>query len=148
MDLTVSVDNSILNVRVAVVIRTAKGFVLEKSKGGYLFLVGGRIKIGETSEQAAVREIMEELGIAVQNLKLKALLENFYRNDNPNSSKANTNIHEICFVYSGSIAAPITSSDTIGEFSPAELQQMNVKPEIMKKVLESKGDDVLHLVCS
>ena len=60
MDLTLPIEDKILNIRVAVILKTKIGYVLEKSKNGYFFVLGGRIKINESSEQAARREVFEE----------------------------------------------------------------------------------------
>lgn len=44
-DLTVLVDNIILNVRAAILIETPSGFIFEKSKDDFLFVTGGRIHV-------------------------------------------------------------------------------------------------------
>ena len=53
-DLSLNVDDFYLNIRVAIIARTKNGFILEKKKTSeYYFLIGGRMKINESSLEAA-----------------------------------------------------------------------------------------------
>jgi 8-oxo-dGTP pyrophosphatase MutT (NUDIX family) len=91
-DLTIFVNNIKLNIRVAVIIETDEGYIFEKyPKWNYYFIVGGRIKINETSLETAQREIYEELGIRLENFSLKTIAENFFEENN-------TKYQEICFI--------------------------------------------------
>jgi len=56
--------------------------------------LGGGVELGETSEQAIVREIREELGAEVQDLKLLGVLENLFKLEGRQQ-------HEVVFVYDG-----------------------------------------------
>lgn len=58
----------------------------------YLLPIGGGIEFGETSAQAAQREVMEEIGAEIYDLRLLGVLENLF-SFNGNSG------HEIVFVY-------------------------------------------------
>jgi 8-oxo-dGTP pyrophosphatase MutT (NUDIX family) len=61
--------------------------------------LGGGIDFGERSEQAMVREIQEELGAAVQGLKLLGILESVFDcHGKPG--------HEIVFVYDAVFSDP------------------------------------------
>lgn len=63
----------------------------------YLTPIGGGIEFGETSEQAARREIREEIGTEIDSLTLLGVLENLFTFE----GKAG---HEIVFVYEASFA--------------------------------------------
>lgn len=54
--------------------------------------VGGSLQFGETSEQAVRRELREELGVEVRDLRLLGVLENIFTCDGEAA-------HEIVFVY-------------------------------------------------
>ena len=54
--------------------------------------LGGGIEFGETSRAAIVREIKEEIGAAVENLRLVGVLENIFVYEGQHG-------HEIVFVY-------------------------------------------------
>ena len=56
--------------------------------------LGGGIELGETSEQTIVREIREELGAEVRDLKLLGVLENLFE-------LKGRQRHEVVFVYDG-----------------------------------------------
>jgi 8-oxo-dGTP pyrophosphatase MutT (NUDIX family) len=67
-----------LNIRSAVIIETENGYISDQDRlDGFYYAVGGRIKINETSEEAAKREIYEEIEIMVKDIKLKAIMESF-----------------------------------------------------------------------
>ena len=56
--------------------------------------LGGQVEAGETSAQAVVREIREELGCAATDLRLLGVLENIFEYQGRPG-------HEIVFVYDG-----------------------------------------------
>ncbi|MBC7854909.1 MAG: NUDIX domain-containing protein [Pirellulaceae bacterium] len=56
--------------------------------------LGGGIELGETSEQTIVRELREELGAEVRDLKLLGVLENLFELEGRQQ-------HEVVFVYDG-----------------------------------------------
>ena len=84
-----------LNTRVAIVIENNGRYLLENLEGyDYYNLPGGRVKLGETTPKAIVRELKEELDLDLSgvNLKLILIAENlFYHNG--------FNYHEFDFVY-------------------------------------------------
>jgi ADP-ribose pyrophosphatase YjhB (NUDIX family) len=59
--------------------------------------LGGGVEVGETSEQTIVREILEELGAGVRDLKLLGVLENIFELEGSPR-------HEVVFVYDGRLA--------------------------------------------
>lgn len=56
--------------------------------------VGGRVEFGESSEQAVIREVHEELDAEVTDVRLLGVLENLFTFDGDDG-------HEIVFVYDG-----------------------------------------------
>lgn len=61
--------------------------------------VGGRVEFGETSRQAIIREVREELGAEILDLELLGVLENLFTFDGGKG-------HEIVFVYDARFAEP------------------------------------------
>lgn len=57
--------------------------VRHKYDDGLFYIPGGGVKKGETMEQAAIREVKEECGVDVGNLKILSVYSNFteYKND-------------------------------------------------------------------
>jgi 8-oxo-dGTP pyrophosphatase MutT (NUDIX family) len=56
--------------------------------------LGGGVELGESSEQTIVREIREEIGAEVRDLKLLRVLENLFELEGRQQ-------HEVVFVYDG-----------------------------------------------
>ena len=59
--------------------------------------VGGRVEFGETSTEAVIREVREELSVEIADLKLLGVLENIFEFDGGDG-------HEIVFVYDARFA--------------------------------------------
>ena len=92
-NLTFDIENKRLNIRVAAFITCDEKVLLSKNpKDDYLSLPGGRVQLGESTEEAIKREIKEELGIHIKNAKLTVISENFYIHKD-------LNIHEFLFIY-------------------------------------------------
>ena len=95
-DLNIIVDGFRLNIRVGVIFKYQEKVLIEvrKDRIGNSVIPGGRIKIGEKSCDALIREIKEELNINLSKDKLKYIntLEYFYEFDN-------CKVHEIFFIY-------------------------------------------------
>ena len=90
------VDEYKLNIRVGVILKYQGKVLIEirKDRIGNSVIPGGRLKIGERSSDALVREMKEEMGITFDKNKLIYLntIEEFFVFDN-------TKFHEIFFVY-------------------------------------------------
>ena len=69
----------------------------EIEKSQYLYSVGGRIKFGETAEEAVVREVFEETGVKLEIERLGFVHENYFLGDSP--AKLGKLIYEISFFY-------------------------------------------------
>ena len=93
MDLSVVLNNQKLNIRAcAIIIHDNKLLVHNNVNESHVALVGGRVKIGESSEQTLKREIMEEMGKEIEILEYVSTIENFFEADD-------MPYHEIMFVY-------------------------------------------------
>lgn len=67
--------------------------------------LGGGVELGETSEQAIVREIREEIGAEVRDLKLLGVLENLFELEGEQRQ-------EVVFVYDGQFADRLLYEET------------------------------------
>lgn len=93
MDLSVVLNNQKLNIRAcAIIIHDNKLLVHNNVNESHVALVGGRVKIGESSEQTLKREIMEEMGKEIEIIEYVSTIENFFEADD-------MPYHEIMFVY-------------------------------------------------
>lgn len=93
MDITIDVGDYKLNVRTSAIIIHEGKVLLHKNKreDHYAFL-GGRVGIGEDSETAAKREVMEELGKEIEITGNVATVENFFE-------MKGSKFHEILFAH-------------------------------------------------
>jgi 8-oxo-dGTP pyrophosphatase MutT (NUDIX family) len=140
MDLSLKAGDVILNVRVACIIRTANGFLFESSPN-CTFLVGGRVMANETSLNAALREIKEEIGVEVKDATLVALLENFY-----NSIAKEGKVHELCFVYKIDPVFNGPIPEGFVEIQAADLDKFDVRPQAIVDLLKKKDSGFQHMV--
>lgn len=93
MDITIDVDDYKLNVRAAgVMIHNGKVLVHKNVNSDYYALIGGRVEIGESSEDTIKREIKEELGKDIKITEYISTIENFFE-------IKGSKYHEIMFVY-------------------------------------------------
>lgn len=139
MDLTIPFGDTTLNVRVAVLVKRGDGLVFEKSKKGYYFPVGGRVKVGENSEEAAKREVFEELGVVIDNLEQRGVVELFFARDG-------SPVQEICFVYSASVADDLELTEDFTVFTLEEIDNIDFRPKIIKEVMKARSGTILHLI--
>lgn len=95
MDLTFHTPEGRFNYRVgAVILRNSAVLLMHNEKEAYYYTVGGRVQYGETSQQALIREIREELGIEMQIVRPLCFHETFY--DEPCTGEF---FHEIAVYY-------------------------------------------------
>lgn len=93
MDITVDIKNYKLNIRAcAVIIHDSKILVHKNINSDHYALIGGRVKIGENSENTVKREIFEELGKEIVVEHYIATIENFFE-------MKGCKYHEILFIY-------------------------------------------------
>lgn len=93
MDITIDVENYILNVRAAgVIIHNNKILAHRNINSNHYALVGGRVQIGEDSETTVKREIEEELGKEVKITGYISTIENLFE-------MKGSKYHEILFVH-------------------------------------------------
>ena len=83
-DLCVPCGDGLLNVRVgAIIIKDERALMVKSKFGDYCYSVGGRIRFGETAEQAVVREVFEETGVKMTVDRLGYVSEVYFYNDSP-----------------------------------------------------------------
>lgn len=116
-------------------------------------LPGGHIKIGETSENALVREIMEEIGVRIKCTRLLWSEECFWE---WNGKQA----HTICFYYriefcdksdiseNGFVPQKDNCNVVIGWLPVGELRNVNIYPEFLKEEIYHLNEPIKHFISS
>ncbi len=97
-DMCVPCQDGIVNIRVGgIIMRDGRLLMVGNERSDYLYSVGGRIKFGETTEEAIVREVLEETGVKMEIDRLGFVHENYFYGDAPtNLGKL---IYEISFFF-------------------------------------------------
>lgn len=94
-DLSIIIDGIKFNVRVGLLIKRRSDILIEcNSDYDFVVLPGGRVKTLESSKDALIREINEEMKIDLTNYNLEFICidENFFELDN-------IKYHELYFIY-------------------------------------------------
>lgn len=97
-DLCIPVGDGVVNIRVgAIIMKDGKFLMAGNERFDHLYSVGGRIKFGETAEEAVIREVFEETGVKMEIDRLGFVHENFFRGTtNANDGKV---FYEISFFF-------------------------------------------------
>ena len=152
-DMCVACDDGILNIRVgAIIMKDGKILMVGNESANYLYSVGGRIKFGETAEEAIVREVFEETGVSMEIDRLGFVHENYFYGDAP--SNLGKLIYEISFFFYMKVPsdfAPISESFT-EDNSKEHLkwvsldEDIKMYPEFFRKELKNPTDTVKHFI--
>ncbi|HAA99981.1 MAG TPA: DNA mismatch repair protein MutT [Ruminococcaceae bacterium] len=95
MDISFNQENQKFNYRVcAMIISGNRILAMHDERSPYFYLPGGRVKMGETAEQAVVREIWEELGVTLKIARPLWLNQAFFTED-----VDGIRYHELCIYF-------------------------------------------------
>lgn len=95
MDISFKTNDGKFNYRVcAIMIIDDKILAMRDERSPYFYLPGGRVKMGETAEDAIIREIREELDITPKIVRPLWLNQAFFTED-----VDNLNYHELCIYF-------------------------------------------------
>lgn len=141
----ISSNKTKFNFRVACIIEKDGNVLLHKQKkDSFWNLLGGRVKYGETCEEALRRELREETGCDCSNTQLVHVCENFFE-------FKETIFHEILVIFRTELLDDI-NSDNIEEkieinwFPKSELDSVVVKPKFAKKIMIERNEHIGWLV--
>ncbi len=99
-----AIDRSVIRVKAMIVLPSADGAAhlvsvnqpSAENPEGFHRLIGGSVELGERHEDAIVREVHEELGATIVDLRLLDVVQNIFSFNGELG-------HEIVFVYTGSL---------------------------------------------
>ena len=92
-DLAIKMDGYKLNIRsVGIIIHNGKVLLHKRKSADYYALLGGHVRIGESSQDTVKREMQEELGKEIEITGYVSTVENFFE-------MKGAKYHEIMFIY-------------------------------------------------
>lgn len=95
MDISFQIEGQKFNYRVcAMIISENKILAMRDERSPYFYLPGGRVGMGETAEQAVVREVQEELGVTPKIARPLWLNQAFFTED-----VDSLRYHELCIYF-------------------------------------------------
>jgi 8-oxo-dGTP pyrophosphatase MutT (NUDIX family) len=135
-DMLVRCGDGFLNLRVgAIIMKDGRFLMVGNERTDYLYSVGGRIKFGETAEDAVRREVLEETGVRLEIDRLGFVHENYFVGDAPyNQGKSIYEISWYFFMKTPEDFSPVSDSFDEGK-SPEHL--IWVSPEEDRKYFPS-----------
>ena len=143
MDISIDVSDYKLNIRAAaIIIHDGNILVHRNINSNHYALIGGRVEIGEASNETVKREVQEELGKEIEVTGYIATVENFFE-------MKGKKYHEIEFIYQAEFANDAdklikeTMKNTEGkEYLQYEwidinsIDEYKIQPEIAKKIIK------------
>ena len=97
------------------------------------------MKSGESTLEAARREVQEEIGFKMEETKLTAIVENFF-------GPAHARVHEICFVYRYEATMTIALPNEFIEVSENALTAEDIRPDVIKTIINNAKDTITHII--
>ena len=136
------------------IIKNNKLLLVDMDDSGFLCLPGGYVELGETTEEAVKRELLEEVGKKFNISKYLGVVENYFIN------KYSKKMHEISFYY---LMIPIENIDTNDftiiendkghniklAFKWIDLKEINnydIRPSFLKQIIEDEKLEFNHLI--
>lgn len=145
-DLSIIIDGVKFNFRVGLLVKMKKQVLVECNQDyDFVVLPGGRVKTLESSEDALIREINEEMKIDLTNYNLEFIGadENFFELDN-------IKYHELYFIYKIEIDENnedfkdgMINYDSIVNYYKwvdiLDLKEVNLLPKSLINIIDSNG---------
>ena len=152
MDLTLDIEDYKLNIRaVAVIIHNNKILVHKHVRKDHCTLPGGRMAIGENSEETIKREIKEEMGKETETIGYIGTIENFFEMNQKKYYEI-LFIHRVEFINEEDKKIDYTIHNVEGkEYLQYEwldidkIKEYNILPKCLKEILKSQNFPI-HIV--
>ena len=152
-DMFVRCGDGFVNLRVgAIIMKDGKFLMVGNDRTDYLYSVGGRIKFGETAEEAVRREVLEETGVELEIDRLGFVHENYFIGDAPyNRGKSIYEMSWYFFMKTPEDFAPVSGSFT-ADRSPERLvwitpdEDRKYFPDFFRTELFAPWTGVKHFV--
>ena len=150
-DINLSVEKDRFNFRVAAYITCKDSILLQKADNiDFYNLPGGRAKFQESTKEAIIRELKEELNLEVDSPKLMVVAENFF-------TWAGQNVEELLFVYKIELSDEyyekldhFKNIDSECEYmywvNKDKLKDLDIRPTLIYNLPNINKDIITHII--
>ncbi len=136
----------------AFILHDGKLLFIKSKFGGYYYMIGGAVHLGETSADCVVREVLEEAGLETKVDRLSVVTENFFKGRDGVFDGRDCHVLEFYYVLSIENASGLKKVNDEGEelcWIPVdEVKNADIKPsfipERIDEILESRS--ILHII--
>jgi ADP-ribose pyrophosphatase YjhB (NUDIX family) len=149
-------ENNCFNYRVVGIAVHQDSVLLHQAEGdSFWAFPGGRGEFGETAEQTLKREMIEELGVEIEIVRLLWVVENFF-------TYAGKQYHELAFYFLMQLPAECKYLESPGPFrgeekgvelifkwfprEPAVLSDLPLLPSFLQTSLQELPESVQHVI--
>lgn len=157
-DCSFIVENKSFRLRACgILIDEGKVLVVGNEQSPYFYSLGGAVHVGETTKEAAIREVFEETGHIFEIERLAFIHENFFEWEDEGTYK-NSHMHEIAFYYLmkwdpavGSLRPGVTMDSLPEQLHWLEIDDLAdskipIFPTFFAKELMNLSDSVVHII--
>lgn len=151
MDIVLKTENGRFNYRAcAVIIKDGKILAMTDENAPYYYLIGGKVGLHETAENAVLREIKEETGVNAEIIRPLWVCQNFFT-----ECVTNDKYHELCFYFLVDISETdilqwgdkftVTEGKHTLNFEWLKTEELDSKylvPEFLKRELKSLPENL------
>ena len=152
-DICFTKENSWFRYRTGAFILKDDKMLFVKSKfGGYFYMIGGGVSLGETSVYCIEREILEETGINAKVERLAVVTESFFKGKG--GILEGLDCHTIEFYYlvkvidDSNVFSKTDDSEELVWIPIAEIKKSFFKPSFIPEKIDEiiNGKNILHII--
>ena len=138
----------------AIILKGRKMLFVQNALGGYYYMIGGAVHLGENTKNCIEREVFEETGVPCKVVRTGIICENFFEGDRLDERICGMHCHVLEFYYlmeapEGSAFAEETDTgEKLVWLDLDEIGKYDVRPIMLKTKLQEAidGGVVLHVV--
>ena len=136
----------------AIIVRNGKMLFVKSMYGGYYYMLGGGVHLGETSKDCIEREVYEEAGIRCKAQRVAIICENFF--NGKGGSIEGKECHELEYYYLMDVPDDINASENTDESEKLvwipieEFAKNDIRPAFLKEKLKEviEGGPLIHVI--
>ncbi len=152
-DICFTKENSWFRYRTGAFILKDDKMLFVKSKiGGYFYMIGGGVNLGETSVDCIEREVLEETGIKAKVERLAVVTENFFKAEGGKIAGLDCHTIEFYFLVNVIDASEVFSKTDDGEelvwIPIEEIRNSFFKPSFISEKIDEiiNSKNILHII--